>query len=178
MDKKTTFKKIIEWTWPTLIAAIIVISVFFFARPTLVQGRSMDPCLNDNNLLLSERISISKKRVSRGEIITFDASPAEKSIYIKRIIGIPGDKVKIDDGKVYINGKQLNEPYLKEGTVTEGHVDIVVPPEEVFVLGDNRGVSNDSRYIGCIKFSKIKGHPYYRLLPFNKAGKIEKANID
>ena len=97
-----------------------------------------------------------------------------KTSYIKRIIGMEGDHIKIEEGKVYRNGKELEEYYIPEGVTTRGKVfsDIVVPVGYVFVMGDNRDHSTDSRDFGCIPISKIESRVAFRFWPLNKFGKI------
>lgn len=98
-----------------------------------------------------------------------------KTSYIKRVIGIAGDHIKIDNGKVYRNGEELNEPYVPEGTKTEGRVyyDIIVPEGYVFAMGDNREHSTDCRDFGCIPIEKIESKVAFRFWPLNKFGKIK-----
>ena len=100
-----------------------------------------------------------------------------KVSFIKRVIGLPGDHIEIKDGKVYINGEELDEPYLQEGVKTEAmqgaFTDIIVPEGTVFVMGDNRSNSTDSRHFGCIPLEKIESKVLVRFWPFNLAGKVE-----
>ena len=98
-----------------------------------------------------------------------------KTSYIKRIIGVAGDHIKIEDGKVYRNGKQLDEPYLQENIRTESKIysDIIVPENCVFAMGDNRENSTDCRDFGCIPIRKIESKVAFRFWPLNKFGKIK-----
>lgn len=101
-----------------------------------------------------------------------------KTSYIKRVIGIAGDKIEIKDGKVYLNDELLQEDYLDEGVITDMGTyglfsEVVVPEGYVFVMGDNRGHSTDSRCFGCIPVSKIEGKVLIRFWPFNKFGKVK-----
>ena len=98
-----------------------------------------------------------------------------KTSYIKRIIGVEGDHIKIEDGKVYRNGKELEEEYLEQGieTTSKRYSDIIVPEDYVFVMGDNRPHSTDSRDFGCIPISKIESKVAFRFWPLSKFGKIE-----
>lgn len=98
-----------------------------------------------------------------------------KTSYIKRVIGVAGDHVKIEGGNVYINGEKLDEPYLREGIQTEQKVfsDIVVPENCVFVMGDNRPQSMDSRSFGCIPVEKVESKVWIRFWPLNKFGKVK-----
>ena len=97
-----------------------------------------------------------------------------KTSYIKRVIGIEGDHIKIENGKVYLNGAELEEPYLRDGITTESSLftDITVPEGYVFVMGDNRPHSTDSRSFGCIPVEKIESKVWIRFWPFNKFGKV------
>ena len=98
-----------------------------------------------------------------------------KKSYIKRVIGIAGDHVKIENGKVYLNSEELDEPYLKEGIKTEGgnYLDIIVPEGYVFAMGDNREHSKDCREFGCIPVEKIESKVVMRFWPLNKFGKVK-----
>ena len=101
-----------------------------------------------------------------------------KVSYIKRVIGLPGDHVVIKDGKTYINDKKLDESYLQPGVVTDNGrgycTDIIVPENSVFVMGDNRTKSTDSRCFGCIPLEKIESKVVIRIWPLNKWGQIDK----
>ena len=101
-----------------------------------------------------------------------------KISYIKRVIGLPGDHVVIKDGKTYINDKKLDESYLQPGVVTDNGrgycTDIIVPGNSVFVMGDNRTKSTDSRCFGCIPLEKIESKVVIRIWPLNKWGQIDK----
>lgn len=109
------------------------------------------------------------------EKFTYYVLEIEKESYIKRIIGLPGEHVLIENGKVYINGEELEEPYIQDNvTTTEGTFnDITVPEGCVFVMGDNRGGSKDSREIGCIPIEKIESKVWFRFWPFNKFGGVD-----
>lgn len=97
-----------------------------------------------------------------------------KKSYIKRVIGLPGEHVKIENGKVYINGNELEEDYLSSDVVTESDVfyDFIVPEGYIFAMGDNRTKSTDCREIGCIPFNKLEGIVCFRFWPMNVFGKI------
>nr|WP_307815963.1 signal peptidase I [Thermobrachium celere] len=101
-----------------------------------------------------------------------DPGSKGRGIYIKRIIGLPNEVVEIKDGSVYINGNKLKEDYLEPGTYTDVDMKITVPEDCVFVLGDNREVSEDSRYIGPIPIKNLKGHAVFRIYPFSDIKKL------
>ena len=100
---------------------------------------------------------------------------SSKTSYIKRVIGVEGDHIKIEEGKVYLNGKELEEPYLRDGIETESSLftDITVPEGCVFVMGDNRPHSTDSRSFGCIPVEKVESKVWIRFWPFSKFGKVD-----
>ncbi len=111
------------------------------------------------------------------ESFTYYVLELNKTSYIKRVIALPGEHIKIEDGNVYINGELYEESYLPEGTkTTDGSgyfVDLVVPDGAVFVMGDNRGNSTDSRCFGCVPIDKIESKVLIRFWPLNKFGKVE-----
>jgi signal peptidase I len=129
----------------------------------------MEPTLFNNNVVVTQ---MNVKHLQRGEVVVFDAKPVEDENYIKRVIGLPGDIVEIKVGHVYVNGIEIQEPYLSKDTVTEPEMMVKVPENEIFVLGDNREESQDSRFIGTIPFEKIRGRAYFRIFPLNKMGKF------
>lgn len=99
-----------------------------------------------------------------------------KQSFIKRVIGLPGEHIKIEDGKVYINGEEYKEDYLQEDVKTTSSgvfTDFVVPENYVFAMGDNRAESTDCRSFGCIPLEKIEGRVVLRFFPFNRFGKVE-----
>lgn len=100
-----------------------------------------------------------------------------KKSYIKRVIALEGDHVKIEDNKVYVNGEELNESYLQPDVITESEVfyDFIVPQGYFFAMGDNRTKSTDCRVIGCIPFDKLEGIVCYRFWPLNAVGKISRS---
>ena len=109
---------------------------------------------------------------------TYYVLEINKISYIKRVIGVPGDHIEIKEGKVFINGEELEEPYLQSGIVTDENdgfcTDLVVPDNSVLVMGDNRSQSTDSRCFGCIPLEKIESKVWIRIWPLNVFGKIDK----
>ena len=108
---------------------------------------------------------------------TYYVLEINKTSYIKRVIALPGEHVKIENSKVYINGEELQETYLRDGIITDAldgaFTDIVVPEGTIFVMGDNRGQSTDSRRFGCIPLEKVESTVAIRFWPFNLFGKVE-----
>lgn len=158
--------------------AIFVVIYFFVASPHQVKGLSMYPTFNDKELILTDKVSYRLHPPERSDVIVFKAPTNPDYDYIKRIIGLPGDKVKILDNKVFINGSPISEPYLPSDTQTTGGVylpegkEITVPQDELFVMGDNRTGSSDSRAWGFVKISEIIGKVFLRYYPFNKFGMV------
>ena len=109
---------------------------------------------------------------------TYHVLEMGKTSYIKRVIGLPGDHLEIKDGGVYINGEKLKEGYLQPGVVTDDGrgqcIDLIVPENSVFVMGDNRTQSTDSRAFGCISLEKIESKVWIRIWPLDAFGKIDK----
>lgn len=147
----------------------LVFRTYVFARTT-VTGPSMQPTFHDKDSIFLEKLSTETGHIKRGEIVTFNSKDENNDDYIKRVIGIAGDKIDIKDGKVYLNGNCLSENYLPRGTITEPNsliTQYVIPEGYIFVLGDNRGNSTDSRILGPINLKDVKGHVILRVYPFD-----------
>ena len=162
-----------------IVAAILAAVVISFVRPTIVKQTSMQDTLNPNDYIIMYRRAYSgDKEPKRGDIVIFKSElqdgNGKNKLLIKRVIGLPGDKITINDGKVYINDREYDESYLKDGYTTGSVNNFKVPKGEYFVMGDNRVVSIDSRYseVGCIKKDAIKGRAVLRLFPFTKIKKL------
>lgn len=152
-------------------AMLIVLVITTFIKPTIVHGSSMDPTLEDGDYLLVSKQAYTFDEPERGEIIIFPVEEEDR-LYIKRVIGLPGDEITINSGKVYVNNIESSQEYTLDG-VTSGNIDsLIVPDGEVFVLGDNRLNSIDSREIGTQKIDDVKGVAFVRLWPLNRIGKL------
>lgn len=149
-----------------LIAAAVafLLNMFVFSL-TEVRQTSMYPTLKDSEVVFLSKISYWFNEPASGDIIVFSRKTAEKN-YVKRIIGVPGDKIEIKSGMVYRNGVLLDEPYLN-GMTTWGTVSVEVPENKYFVLGDNRKDSIDSRSssIGYVDRSEIMGKVVFKIIP-------------
>ena len=138
------------------------------------------PSNNDTGLLATDIENIVAKYDNEPttwwEKFIYDVLEIGKESYIKRVIALPGEHVEIKNGKVYINGEELDEPYLTDDVITEptGVLnDFIVPENTVFAMGDNREGSKDCRAFGCIPFEKIESKVVIRFWPLNKFGKVE-----
>lgn len=171
-------KEIFEWVKVFALAIVFAFLITQFIKPTLVRGESMYSTLEEGDYLIINRMAYKFGEPDRGDIIVFKSNLQQddgtSKDLVKRIIGVGGDTVKIENSKVYVNGTELDETYIDD-QITEGNVDTVVPEGTVFVLGDNRDISLDSRYeqVGFINESDILGKVFVRLYPFNKIGLLE-----
>ncbi len=166
-----------------IIALLIVVPIrYFLFQPFLVKGQSMEPNFENGDYLIVDEISYRFRDPQRGEVIVFKAPHNPFQRYIKRIIGLPGETLKIEDGKVIIFQKNykpliLDESnYLSPDLQTQGNVSITLAENEYFVLGDNRSASSDSRKWGPLPREKIIGRVIFRAWPFTSLTKIETPN--
>ncbi|PIU99253.1 signal peptidase I [Candidatus Wolfebacteria bacterium CG03_land_8_20_14_0_80_36_15] len=167
-----------------LIAVITVVAVrHFLVQPFVVSGRSMEPNFAHGDYLLTDEISYRYRTPQRGEVVVFRSPTDNKSFFIKRIIGLPNEKIVINDNKITIfneespEGIVLDEPYtnlvFSSAPVNIGNLEISLKNEEYFVLGDNRLESFDSRAWGPLQKSAIVGLVRLRLWPISKVKAIE-----
>ena len=158
------------------IAISIIIAVFiinFIFQIVTVNGESMVPTLQNNDKLVIEKISKRIISTKRNDIVVIKYPADISQRLIKRVVAIAGDKVKINDNILYINGKVINEYYKNENFMKD-YDETLVPQDSIFVLGDNRNFSKDSRNsdIGFVKLNLLEGKAVIRLYPFNKMGRI------
>lgn len=171
---ETKKNEALDWILHIGIAVLIgILIVTFVAQRTLVHDISMEPTLVEGDNLIVEKLSAKLGGLKKGDIIVFKV-PEENRQLIKRLIAVEGDKVDIKDGRVYVNGTALEENYIN-GVDTPSfgnpqYDSLEVPKGFVYVLGDNRPNSKDSRTIGPIEASRISGRAIFRFYPFNKIG--------
>lgn len=178
-EKKASRKKqaalwIVEIVIVLFLAAA---SVYFFGMRTSVVGVSMSPTLESGDQILVNRVSYSLFDPQPNDVIVFLPNGNEKShYYVKRVIGVPGDTVQIKDGSVFVNGERFEEEIDADAIETAGIAGekITVGEDEYFVLGDNRGSSEDSRYanIGNVKQEYIVGKAWFVLSPSERRGRL------
>jgi signal peptidase I len=149
---------------PALVLAMIV--HFFLAQATVVYGQSMEPNLYQHQRLVVDKISFRMHPPQRGDIVVLDL-PEMEEMLVKRVVGLPGERVEILNGVVYINGEPLPEPFPHDLTAYD-MPELALPPLNYFVLGDNRGNSNDSRAFGGIHRDHIVGRVWLRYWPINQ----------
>ncbi|EPY2303992.1 signal peptidase I [Clostridium sporogenes] len=202
MDKKKVIKEIKSWIFSILGAIIIagLVNSKVFAK-VRVQQSSMENTLLTNEQLVVDKLSYNFAQPKKGDIIIFHENKERGTIaedtlemvdniisifnnnnnsiekddrLIKRVVGVPGDEIDIKDGHLYLNGKKLEESYVKGETIKrEFKLPIQVPENKLFVLGDNRMISKDSRIFGLIDYKQVEGKAIYRVYPFNHVGKVK-----
>lgn len=187
-------KKISSFILDTVQTVVLALSIFvivylFVLQPHQVRGSSMYSNLENNDFLLTDKISYRFKDPQRGEVIVFKAPPSEPCAeqeceYIKRIIGLPGEKIKVQEGSIFVNDKKINEEYLPQdlqtqsgGFLLNGRT-IILGDNEYLALGDNRPYSRDGREFGPIKKGAIIGKAWLRYWPLSKLGLIPRGVTD
>ena len=165
--KKSTKKELI--IYGSIILAIILLRTFIIT-PVRVNGSSMDYTLEDGEIMLLNKIGYKFTDINRFDIVVVDTVDSK---IIKRVIGLPGETLKYENNTLYINGKEVDEPYLKEKTEDFNLTDLgyeKLPQDCYFVMGDNRNNSSDSRIIGCVKKENIEGSASLVIYPFDEIG--------
>ena len=167
-----------SWIWSFIVAFIIVGAVYIFlGRPFTVSGASMYPTLQNGDRMILSKIG----DINRFDVVVLKA-PDENVEYIKRVIGMPGDTLELKQGVLYINGKKIEQPFINTEALQKQTVFIddftlqsltgetKIPEGKYFVMGDNRGVSRDSRMIGLIDRKAIEGKAVFTIWPMNQFG--------
>lgn len=179
-NKKNKIKSLLKelLVYGFIFMVIVVIVPKYVFSKTIVDGDSMETSLHNEDYLIQDKISYQFHQPKRFDVVVFYSPIIEKEHWVKRVIGLPGETVQIIDGRVYINGKILEEDiYGKELIIDPGiaKVPIVVPEGEYFVMGDNRNESWDSRseVVKTIKEKDIEGRIVCRIYPFQSIGKIK-----
>ena len=150
-----------------VIIAVLLIKEFLFT-PIMVSGESMEKTLHDKDIMILNKISLSTEKIQRFDIVVINY---KGKYLIKRVIGLPGETIEVKENKLYINGKYIKEDFLDKDTITKDFsLDGKVPEGFYFVMGDNRGNSNDSRYLGCFSLSTIEGKTSLTIFPFSRFG--------
>ncbi|MFS8159152.1 MAG: signal peptidase I [Candidatus Roizmanbacteria bacterium] len=163
----------------TFVGSLFIVLYLFIAQPHQVNGRSMDNTFHNGDYILTSKISYRFKNPGIGDIIVFKSPQNPDIDFIKRVIGLPGDKIRIQEGKVYDNNLSLNEFYINPESDTSGGAflaegqEVTVPEGHLFVMGDNRSHSSDSREFGFIPQQDIIGQVVFRYFPPPKIGPIK-----
>src|SRR5579884_2901220 len=153
--------------------AISAFIIVFLYQPVKVEGTSMMPSLDDQERIFINKFVYRIEPIQRGDIVVFRYPRDPQKSFIKRVIGVAGDHVRIVDGRVYLNGKLLVEDYVPRLYQDDrSYPDVVVPPDSYFVLGDHRSLSNDSRDFGPVDSSYIYGKAVFGYWPMDKMGRL------
>ncbi len=168
----------VEWIVVVVGAVVVALLVkTFLVQAFRIPSESMDPTLQVGDRVLVNKLSYRLHDVNRGDVVVFTRppnlpeGPDQPADLIKRVVGLPGDTVQAKDGRVFVNGRPLDEPYLPEGTRTENlGTPVVVPEGQVLVLGDNRANSADGRVFGTIPEDTIIGRAFVVVWPLSRFG--------
>jgi len=164
------------WAWVRDLVVAVVVSVFiifFLYQPVRVEGTSMLPQLEDEDRLIISRIALRFGDIHRGDVVVFEYPRDRSKSYIKRVIGLPGDVVHIDHGRVSVNGSRLDEPYVPPRFEDDqSEPDLKVPAGQYFVMGDHRSISFDSRVFGPVDRQLIYGKAAFVFWPMGQAGVV------
>ncbi|MGC4020157.1 MAG: signal peptidase I [Muricomes sp.] len=177
-QERSIIRELFGWIiYILIIVGLTYLIITFVGQRTRVSGSSMETTLSDGDNLIVDKISYRFRDPKRYEIIVFPYQYEENTYYIKRIIGLPGETVWVDSGKVYINGAQLDEHYGNEAMLDPGiaSVPIKLTDDEYFVLGDNRNHSADSRdpSVGVLHRKDLLGRAWIRIWPLSDFGVIK-----
>lgn len=154
-----------EWLKTILYAFLVVLILYFLAWPVTIEGESMEPTFLDGDKVVTSRFLTMTGKYDIGDVVVFHMIDVDgERDVIKRVIGMAGDKIEIKNGVVYRNDEIISEEYIKDST--EGEVSLTIPKGGLFVLGDNRTHSYDSRKMGIISESELKGKVILRWYPF------------
>lgn len=178
-EKASNVKEILSWIIPFVAALLIAVFLknYIIINANVPSG-SMENTIMTGDRLIGNRLAYIRSNPKRGDIIIFHYPDNEQEIYVKRVIALPGEKVEVRDGRIYIDGSEtpLDEPYLKEEwTVATGPYEFEVPEDSYLVLGDNRNDSWDARYWAnkYVAEDKILGKAVFAYWPFSSFGKLE-----
>src|ERR1051326_81825 len=168
----TLFRSLSTWMRDLILALVILFLIgIFLYQPVKVEGGSMEPGLEDQERIFINKLVYRFESIERGDIVVFHYPRDTRKSFIKRVIGLPGDRIRIVYGRVYVNGALLPEPYVPaDYQDARSYPEIVVPDGAYFVLGDHRSMSNDSREIGPVQRGYIYGKAVFGYWPMDKLG--------
>lgn len=176
-------QKLLSLVFEMIQVVVFAVAIFLFVyllltQPHKINGASMEPNFFDSQYLLTDKVSYRIGKPERGDVIVFEAPPTQEEEFIKRIIALPGEQVSVQDGKVFVNKKELVESYLSSQVITRNakffspDKVLTVPEDEYFVLGDNRDHSLDSRTFGFVTREMVTGKAWFIYWPLSVFGTI------
>src|SRR5579859_2419515 len=164
----------ILYSWIRDLFFSVIVSLFiilFVYQPVKVEGGSMEPGLEDQERIFINKLVYRLEAIERGDIIVFRYPRDQRKNFIKRVIGLPGDRVRVTNGRVYLNGMLTQEPYVPElYQDSRSSAEIVIPSDSYFVMGDHRTMSNDSRDFGPVARDLIYGKAVFGYWPVERVG--------
>lgn len=165
---KSRLRNALEWV--VIIAGALVVAFLvktFLIQAFYIPSDSMEPTLQRNDRILVNKLSYDLHGVERGDLVVFESPQpgVEGRDLIKRAVAIAGDTVESREGKLHVNGEEVDEPYLAPGVATEGFERTTIPPDHIWVMGDNRPNSRDSRFFGALPEENIIGKAFIRIYP-------------
>jgi signal peptidase I len=162
------------WARDLLVSlAISAFIIIFLYQPVKVEGTSMMPGLEDQERIFVNKFVYRWEPIERGDIVVFRYPRDTSKSYIKRVIGVAGDRIRIENGQVYVNGRTLDEDYVPSDYAdARSYGEVMVPPNSFFVLGDHRTMSNDSRDFGPVNERYIYGKAVFGYWPVEKLGRL------
>ena len=165
--------RLVRDTLATIVPAVLIALLIhlFLAQATRVYGQSMEPNLHENQRLVIEKVSYRLHGPRRGDVVVLHDPAGSSELLIKRVVALAGERVTVGQGRVFIDGVALGEPYVMQETMGPER-SWTVPPLSVFVMGDNRGASRDSRSFGAVRISGIVGHAVFRYWPLSRLGPV------
>jgi len=177
VDGSGTERIVAGWhTWLRDLVVSLAVSAFiilFLYQPVRVEGTSMVPALEDQDRLFINKIAYRMGDIHAGDVVVFQYPRDHAKSYIKRVIAVPGDDLRIEHGRVYVNGVYLKEPYIQRIYDDDrSQSEIVLPPREYFVMGDHRSISSDSRDFGPVNRDLIYGKAVFVYWPMEQVGVV------
>ncbi|MFN2186935.1 MAG: signal peptidase I, partial [Anaerolineae bacterium] len=163
-------RELLETILPALLIALLI--NVFVGQATRVEGQSMEPNLHSEQRLVVEKLSYRFHGPQRFDIVVVKMPDQGEELLIKRVIGLPGETVEIRDGQVYVDGNLLEEPFIDASTHPGRDGKITVPPLHIYVMGDNRDRSNDSRSFGPVPIDNVIGRAWFSYWPPDQIGFI------
>lgn len=148
-----------------IIIGVLLIKAYI-VMPVQVKGTSMEPTLRENEIMILNKVGYKFNKLKRFDIVVIKLGDER---LIKRVIGLPGETIKYEDNKLYVNGEYVEESFLAPSVTTQ-NFQVKIEDDYYFVLGDNREVSNDSRYFGAVNIKDIEGTTNLTVFPFNRFG--------
>jgi signal peptidase I len=156
-----------------VVVAVVLVGMVFLYQPVRVEGTSMLPRLEDHDRLFINKFVYHFSAIQRGDVVVFRYPRDPEKSYIKRVIAVPGDRLRIDRGEVILNGRRLAEPYVPdEYRDSRSYPEIVVPPDFYYMMGDHRSISSDSREFGPVERDLVYGKAAFIYWPTRDAGVV------